>query len=399
MHRTDAEDNVDGRFTDGSAEQGRLATVIGAKWLNSVQEEIANLLEENGVILDPENESQLAEMFAPFLAGKFEEITLSETSGGYSKKVKLDNESVAVQDGAPGSVKSATLNADGLVARVSSSVGGAESELKCNELVFKDVNGNVLSSLKKDDLNFGNAHLKLSSGDDSTLVISTTNAPAYTSFKNSKMTSSSQGNTAEINGSSVTLTKKISGNDYKTEIDGDSIGTGSLTATGTVKAAKFSSNKSGQGTGYFSLDENMLSMNTGPGPYQSSFVVKIPNGSTRFEVDAPDLKVENELKIGSNNVSIHDYNPPGKMKDAIEIDSAVIKYLALRNSVNVALGNVDIRNQIGTLNDCSLYFVNNDSSSSIIVTYEDGKTVSVAAGMTRGFIVFSGTISPFDVGQ
>lgn len=78
MHRTDAEDNVDGRFTDGSAEQGRLATVIGAKWLNSVQEEIANLLEENGVVLDPENESQLAEMFAPFLAGEFEEITLSD---------------------------------------------------------------------------------------------------------------------------------------------------------------------------------------------------------------------------------------------------------------------------------------------------------------------------------
>lgn len=201
MRRIDTETAVDGRFVNKDPDHSIRATKLNAEWFNSVQEEIANLLEENGVVLDPENESQLAEMFAPFLAGEFEEITLSETSGGYSKKVKLDNESVAVQDSAPGSVKSATLNADGLVARVSSSVGGAESELKCNELVFKDVNGNVLSSLKKDDLNFGNAHLKLSSGDDSTLVISTTNAPNYTAFKNSKMTSSNNGNTTEIDGS------------------------------------------------------------------------------------------------------------------------------------------------------------------------------------------------------
>ena len=215
MHRIDTETAVDGRFVNKDLDHSIRATKLNAEWFNSVQEEIANLLEENGVVLDPENESQLAEMFAPFLAGEFEEITLSETSGGYSKKVKLDNESVAVQDSAPGSVKSATLNADGLVARVSSSVGGAESELKCNELVFKDVNGNVLSSLKKDDLNFGNAHLKLSSGDDSTLVISTTNAPNYTSFKNSKITSSSQGNTTEIDGSSVELRRESTDN-YET---------------------------------------------------------------------------------------------------------------------------------------------------------------------------------------
>lgn len=267
MHRIDTETAVDGRFVNKDPDHSIRATKLNAEWFNSVQEEISNLLEENGVVLDPENESQLAEMFAPFLAGEFEEITLSETSGGYSKKVKLDNESVAVQDSAPGSVKSATLNADGLVARVSSSVGGAESELKCNELVFKDVNGNVLSSLKKDDLNFGNAHLKLSSGDDSTLVISTTNAPNYTAFKNSKMTSSNQGNTAEINGSKLNLS---SGTYSHASVDFD------IDNNGIAHLSLYGKETSGSKYLSFNTDDGNLSL--GHAYTGSSETIKLLNG-------------------------------------------------------------------------------------------------------------------------
>lgn len=47
MHRTDGADNIDNRFTDNIP-----GTIVGANWLNAVQEEIAGVIEGAGMSLN-----------------------------------------------------------------------------------------------------------------------------------------------------------------------------------------------------------------------------------------------------------------------------------------------------------------------------------------------------------
>jgi hypothetical protein len=68
MFRIDSEGaTVDNRFTEGDPQLGVPATVVSSEWLNSVQEEIAKVVEENGITLAKANEGQmydaLLEMF------------------------------------------------------------------------------------------------------------------------------------------------------------------------------------------------------------------------------------------------------------------------------------------------------------------------------------------------
>lgn len=90
MHRTDADGNVNGMFSDGNAEQGSLATVIDAKWLNGIQEEICNLLENNGVTLDSDNDEQLSSLFGQVLSGVY-------SAQGHRNKVAISAAGVAVR--------------------------------------------------------------------------------------------------------------------------------------------------------------------------------------------------------------------------------------------------------------------------------------------------------------
>lgn len=60
MHRTDADAaTVDNKFTDGNPATGAQATVLGAKWLNSVQEELCNVVESAGITLSDASDNQL----------------------------------------------------------------------------------------------------------------------------------------------------------------------------------------------------------------------------------------------------------------------------------------------------------------------------------------------------
>lgn len=52
-----------GRFTEGDPQTGTPATLLTADWANTVQEELAGLLEGLGVALDPTNNSQLLQLF------------------------------------------------------------------------------------------------------------------------------------------------------------------------------------------------------------------------------------------------------------------------------------------------------------------------------------------------
>lgn len=67
MHRIDSSDAVDSKFTEGNL-AGQQATQITAAWLNAQQEELANLLEHYGVVLNKEVNTQLRDLLIPLLS-------------------------------------------------------------------------------------------------------------------------------------------------------------------------------------------------------------------------------------------------------------------------------------------------------------------------------------------
>jgi hypothetical protein len=64
MHRIDTTDSVDGLFSDGNEVTGVPGTLVDAAWLNAVQEEIANVVEDAGLTLNKSLNNQLASAVA-----------------------------------------------------------------------------------------------------------------------------------------------------------------------------------------------------------------------------------------------------------------------------------------------------------------------------------------------
>lgn len=71
MFRIDSEGaTLDNKFTEGDPSLGVPATVVSADWLNAVQEEISNVVETNGLVLNKLNSGQLqAALLEFFLKG------------------------------------------------------------------------------------------------------------------------------------------------------------------------------------------------------------------------------------------------------------------------------------------------------------------------------------------
>lgn len=59
MHRIDTDGNVDNTFTEGDPEIPQQPTVVGADWLNAVQEEICNVIEAADIVLNKPTNTQL----------------------------------------------------------------------------------------------------------------------------------------------------------------------------------------------------------------------------------------------------------------------------------------------------------------------------------------------------
>lgn len=60
MHKIDTNTAVDGSFVDKNASLGVDGTVVDADWLNSVQDEICNVVEAAGETLSKQDNSQMA---------------------------------------------------------------------------------------------------------------------------------------------------------------------------------------------------------------------------------------------------------------------------------------------------------------------------------------------------
>lgn len=103
MKRISTATAVQNRFVDGNKSTGRKATQFSAEWCNQIQEEIAGLLEANGIALGS-SENQLAELFAKVFLEGFLGIHISQERG------------VAETNITPGTVK--TYGGDGVKVRV-----------------------------------------------------------------------------------------------------------------------------------------------------------------------------------------------------------------------------------------------------------------------------------------
>lgn len=69
MHRIDGPGNVANRFSQGDPTVGQQATMVTADWANAVQEEIAHVIEEAGIVLDKASSTQLYEALVALIAG------------------------------------------------------------------------------------------------------------------------------------------------------------------------------------------------------------------------------------------------------------------------------------------------------------------------------------------
>jgi hypothetical protein len=60
MHRIDGPGHLANQFTEGDPQQGQAPTTVTDDWANAVQEEISAVIEGAGIVLDKEDNGQLA---------------------------------------------------------------------------------------------------------------------------------------------------------------------------------------------------------------------------------------------------------------------------------------------------------------------------------------------------
>lgn len=76
MKRISTSTAIQNRFVDGNKSTGRKATQFSAEWCNQIQEELANLLELNGITLGA-SEHQIFDLFAKFFTRGFSSISFT----------------------------------------------------------------------------------------------------------------------------------------------------------------------------------------------------------------------------------------------------------------------------------------------------------------------------------
>ena len=69
MYRIDADGHIANKFTDGNPQTGQQATLVTADWLNSVQEEVAHVIEFAGIALSKPVTTQLRQAIVALIAG------------------------------------------------------------------------------------------------------------------------------------------------------------------------------------------------------------------------------------------------------------------------------------------------------------------------------------------
>jgi hypothetical protein len=69
MHIIDTAGAVDGRFVEGNPQNGRQATRVGAKFMNTIMDEIATVVAAAGIVLDDDDNTQLFGSITALIGG------------------------------------------------------------------------------------------------------------------------------------------------------------------------------------------------------------------------------------------------------------------------------------------------------------------------------------------
>ncbi len=110
MKRISTATAVQNRFVDGNKSTGQKATQFSAEWCNQIQEEIAGLLESNGVTLGA-SENQLVALFSKVFAGGFNSIHMSKDGS----TMDADGEKLIVTKSTQGGNYTSKLDKDGMI--------------------------------------------------------------------------------------------------------------------------------------------------------------------------------------------------------------------------------------------------------------------------------------------
>lgn len=125
MKRISTATAVQNRFVDGNKSTGQKATQFSAEWCNQVQEEIAGLLEGNGITLG-NSENQLFDLFSKIFSVGFDAIEIGDLTSrvvigpGYIRQLRSGLSGIAISEG---ELKIVSLDGTETIAKLSYSNG------------------------------------------------------------------------------------------------------------------------------------------------------------------------------------------------------------------------------------------------------------------------------------
>lgn len=96
MYKIDSVGSVNGQFSDGNYEAGRKGTKVPARWLNSLQDEMCNLVEFLGQELSKEDDDQILQGLNLFMNGYFSRLYIDRFVDNVDDSGKDVGESFAV---------------------------------------------------------------------------------------------------------------------------------------------------------------------------------------------------------------------------------------------------------------------------------------------------------------
>lgn len=105
MHKTDAPGHFNNAFVPGDPITGTSPTRITAPWLNTIQEEIANVVTEAGIELDKNDNTQLLIAINALIDAKLANLTVTPPGNGESSvagtsfSVNADSDLIYETDG------------------------------------------------------------------------------------------------------------------------------------------------------------------------------------------------------------------------------------------------------------------------------------------------------------
>lgn len=154
MQRISTPTSVNGKFVNGNAAQGIKGTQVSAEWLNSVQEELSNIVESSGVTLDPTNDKQVLNALKVIIADYMKTTSASFANGESTAATSTAYALCPVAISVPkGKVLDVTLSFRAVTETDNVNVwiattASPDTKLTQKALVVKDHTGNTRTSVR-----------------------------------------------------------------------------------------------------------------------------------------------------------------------------------------------------------------------------------------------------------